>query len=90
MNTVVPLAFIIGGYLLFFLMPWHESSAAAPQTKSRYERDRRLFGSVPTRRRLPALAVERLEQLAARELRRNPQFRKLIRDLRRHEAEGRG
>jgi NTE family protein len=45
------------------------------------ESDRRFFNSVPTRLQLPAPTVDRLKQLAAVELRRNPEFQKLIRDL---------
>ncbi|HLH56751.1 MAG TPA: hypothetical protein VKY92_24410 [Verrucomicrobiae bacterium] len=45
------------------------------------ESDRRFFNSVPTRLQLPAPTVDRLKQMAAAELRRNPEFQKLIRDL---------
>ena len=44
--------------------------------------DRRFFNSVPTRLQLPASTVDRLKQLAVVELRRNPEFQKLVRDLR--------
>ena len=43
--------------------------------------DRRFFNSVPTRLQLPAPTVDRLKQMAAVELRRNPEFQKLTRDL---------
>jgi hypothetical protein len=45
------------------------------------ESDRRFFNSVPTRLQLPASTVDRLKGLAAVELRRNPEFQKLIHDL---------
>ena len=37
MNTLndIPLAFLIGGYSLVFLLPWRESSAAGTQTEWR-------------------------------------------------------
>jgi len=47
------------------------------------ESDRRFFNSVPTRLQLPAPTVDRLKHLAAVELRKNPEFQKLIDDLRR-------
>ncbi len=31
--SVVPLGFIISGYLLFFLLPWRESAAVRTQTE---------------------------------------------------------
>jgi len=47
------------------------------------ESNRRFFNSVPTRLQLPAPTVDRLKHLAAVELRKNPEFQKLIDDLRR-------
>lgn len=49
------------------------------------ESDRRFFNSVPTRLQLPASTVERLKHLAAVELRKNPEFQRLIQDLGRAE-----
>jgi len=43
--------------------------------------DRRFFNSVPTRLQLTASTVDRLKRLAAEELRRNPEFQKLVHDL---------
>lgn len=45
------------------------------------ESERRFFNSVPTSLRLPAKTVDRLRQLAARQLADNVEFRRLIRDL---------
>ena len=45
------------------------------------ESDRRFFNSVPTSLRLPAKTVDRLRQLAARQLADNVEFRRLVRDL---------
>ncbi len=45
------------------------------------ESDRRFFNSVPTSLQLPASTVERLKHLAAVELRRNPDFQRLVQDL---------
>ena len=45
------------------------------------ESDRHFFNSVPTRLQLPGPTVDRLKHLAAEELRRNPEFQKLIHDL---------
>lgn len=50
------------------------------------EPNRRFFNSVPTRLQLPSSTVDRLEKLAAVELRRNPEFKKLIQDLERTAA----
>ena len=47
------------------------------------ESDRRFFNSVPTNLQLPSSTVDRLKHLAAAELRRNPEFQKLIQALRR-------
>jgi NTE family protein len=44
--------------------------------------DRRFFNSVPTSLALPAQTVDRLRQLAARELADNAEFRRLVADLR--------
>jgi len=49
------------------------------------ESDRRFFNSVPTRLQLPATTVDRLKHLAAAELKKNPEFLRLVDDLR-HEA----
>jgi NTE family protein len=46
------------------------------------ESDRRFFNSVPTRLQLPSSTVNRLEQLARVELKNNPEFRRLVADLR--------
>ncbi len=46
------------------------------------ESDRRFFNSVPTSLALPSKAVDRLRQLAARELADNVEFRRLVSDLR--------
>jgi len=45
------------------------------------ESDRRFFNSVPTSLQLPSTTVDRLRELAARELTENIEFRRLIRDL---------
>ncbi len=45
------------------------------------ESDRRFFNSVPTTLALPPKTVDRLRQLAARELADNAEFRRLLRDL---------
>ncbi len=45
------------------------------------ETDRKFFNSVPTRLQLPSQTVDRLRQLAARELADNPEYRRLLRDL---------
>jgi len=45
------------------------------------ESDRRFFNSVPTSLQLPAETVDRLRQLAARELADNADFKRLLRDL---------
>jgi len=45
------------------------------------ELDRRFFNSVPTSLQLPSRTVDRLRELAARELIENREFRRLIRDL---------
>ncbi len=45
------------------------------------ESDRRFFNSVPTSLALPSKTVDRLRQLAARELARNAEFRRLVGDL---------
>jgi NTE family protein len=44
--------------------------------------DRRFFNSVPTRLQLPSKTVDRLRQLAARQLADNVEFRRLVSDLR--------
>jgi NTE family protein len=45
------------------------------------ESDRRFFNSVPTSLQLPSKTVDRLRQLAARQLADNVEFRRLVRDL---------
>jgi len=45
------------------------------------ESDRRFFNSVPTSLQLPAKTVDRLRQLAARELADNTEFKRLLGDL---------
>lgn len=45
------------------------------------ESDRRFYNSVPTSLQLPSKTVDRLRQLAARELARNAEFRRLVGDL---------
>src|SRR6185295_17855983 len=45
------------------------------------ESDRRFFNSVPTSLELPAKTVDRLRQLAARELATNEEFIRLVHDL---------
>jgi NTE family protein len=45
------------------------------------ESDRRFFNSVPTSLQLPAKTVDRLRQLAARELSENKDFKRLLADL---------
>ena len=45
--------------------------------------DRRFFNSVPTSLQLPPATVDRLEHLAREQLEINPEFRRLIQDLRR-------
>ena len=47
------------------------------------ESDRRFFNSVPTKLQLPSSTVDRLERLARQELRNNPEFRRLVAELRR-------
>jgi NTE family protein len=46
------------------------------------ESDRRFFNSVPTSLQLPSKTVDRLRQLAARELATNVEFKRLVHDLR--------
>jgi hypothetical protein len=46
------------------------------------ESDRRFFNAVPTSFALPSKTVDRLRQLAARELASNAEFGRLLRDLR--------
>jgi NTE family protein len=46
------------------------------------ESERRFFNSVPTSLQLPSKTVDRLRQLAARQLAANENFRRLVRDLR--------
>jgi hypothetical protein len=46
------------------------------------ESDRRFFNSVPTSLQLPAKTVDRLRELAARELSGNKEFKRLVADLR--------
>ena len=46
------------------------------------EADRRFFNSVPTSLQLPSKTVDRLRQLAARQLADNVEFRRLVSDLR--------
>jgi NTE family protein len=46
------------------------------------ECDRHFFNSVPTSLQLPASTVDRLEQIANNELDHNPEFQRLIEDLR--------
>ena len=43
--------------------------------------DRRFFNSVPTRLQFPSATVDRLRHIAAAELARNDEFRRLVRDL---------
>ena len=43
--------------------------------------DRHFFNSVPTRLQLPGPTVDRLKHLAGEELRKNPEFQKLVHDL---------
>lgn len=45
------------------------------------ESERRFFNSVPTSLQLPSKTVDRLRQLAARQLADNEEFRRLVRDL---------
>jgi NTE family protein len=45
------------------------------------ESERRFFNSVPTSLKLPAKSVDRLRELAARELAGNAEFRRLVHDL---------
>ena len=45
------------------------------------ESERRFFNAVPTSLQLPAKTVDRLRELAARQLAENVEFRRLIRDL---------
>jgi hypothetical protein len=45
------------------------------------ESDRRFFNSIPTRLQLPARTVDRLRHIAATELSRNEEFRRLVCDL---------
>jgi hypothetical protein len=46
------------------------------------EADRRFFNAVPTSLQLPAKTVDRLCQLAARQLADNMEFQRLVADLR--------
>jgi NTE family protein len=46
------------------------------------EADRRFFNAVPTSLQLPSKSVDRLRQLAARQLADNAEFRRLVSDLR--------
>jgi NTE family protein len=46
------------------------------------EADRRFFNSVPTSLQLPSSTMDRLTQLARKELKNNPEFRRLVDDLR--------
>ena len=48
-----------------------------------HESDRRFFNSVPTSLQLPAKTVDRLRELAARELAENREFKRLVADLKR-------
>ena len=50
------------------------------------ESDRRFFNSVPTSLQLPAKTVDRLRELAARELAENPELKRLVADLKRQPA----
>jgi hypothetical protein len=45
------------------------------------ESERRFFNSVPTSLQLPSKTVDRLRQLAARQLADNAEFRRLVRDF---------
>ena len=45
------------------------------------ESDRRFFNSVPTSLQLPPSTVDRLKRLAAVELKKNPEFQRLVQDL---------
>ena len=45
------------------------------------ESDRRFFNAVPTSLQLPSKTVDRLRQLAARQLADNVEFRRLVSDL---------
>ena len=44
--------------------------------------DRHFFNTVPTSLQLPAPTVDRLEHLAKGELENNPEFRRLVADVR--------
>jgi hypothetical protein len=46
------------------------------------ESDRHFFNSVPTSLQLPSKTVDRLRQLAARQLAENLEFKRLVSDLR--------
>ena len=50
------------------------------------ESDRRFFNSVPSRLQLPPSTVDRLKHLAGVQLRINPEFRRLLDDLRPSQA----
>lgn len=56
-------------------------------SESANDSDRRFFNSVPTSLQLPSATVDRLELLARGELRNNPEFRRLLDDLRRPPCE---
>jgi NTE family protein len=58
-----------------YIIELHLSQAAE-------ESDRRFFNSVPTSLQLPSSTVDRLKQLACKELTNNPEFRRLANDLR--------
>src|SRR5208282_1011341 len=45
------------------------------------ESDRRFFNSVPTSLQLPPSTVDRLKRLAAVELKKNPEFQRLVQNL---------
>lgn len=65
--------------IVFYIVELHFTQLADPA-------DRRFFNSVPTRLQLPASTVDRLETIAATELKNNPEFQSLVADLRRPPA----
>jgi NTE family protein len=62
------------GKIETYIMELHFSQLADPS-------DRRFFNSVPTSLQLPSKSVDRLRQLAARQLADNEEFKRLVSDL---------
>jgi hypothetical protein len=83
MHSSVLIALLI--LTVLFALAWHEITPYLIELHFNQwvdESDRRFFNSVPTSLQLPAKTVDRLRQLAARELAGNEEFKKLVHDLR--------